>query len=477
MAKKIRFEYSCADGIHRYAFPDAPLPNVYIDVATKGRNHLGQLWGEVTPHFGGTTGAAVQINLLDLYKRVDFAKIAATLDGDVPWHPLLETLVADLIGRVNAPAAEGPDNPWACAKDVTTWLEEPEPAFEGIAKDLVAPGCITVVSSPRGLGKTHVAIALCVALTTSGVFRGEKVRPARVLLLDRDNPQSVVKTRLRAWGAKRSVGFKVLAREQVPPLTDARAWDMVPVEDYDVIVIDSLNAFLEGVTEKEGRQLTEALAILVDIARRGAAIIVLHNCVKDGSSFKGRQDLVDRVDILYEVRDATGYLPRDEECWWEHLPEAAEWAWADRVKCRQGRSAFRLAFIPSKFRIGTQPDPFCLEISLPAGDEWTLTDVTASMLREGASAEEAARRAMEEKCERAAKVLLRYARAHSGESFLSKGEAENYLREQGDLNRKEARSLLTQEDRRLWDLLQQGGLPGKPWVLIPRSQSAVSDGE
>jgi hypothetical protein len=275
---------------------------------------------------------------------------------------------------------------------------------------------------------------------------------------------------LRAWGAKHSVAFEALSREKAPPLTDARAWALFPVEKYDVIVIDSLNAFLEGVTEKEGKQLTEALAILVDIARRGTAILVLHNCVKDGTSFKGRQDLVDRVDILYEVRDATGYVPQDLEAWWERLPESSEAAWADRAKRRQGSTAFRLAFVPSKFRIGVQPDPFCLEVSLPGGGEWTLTDVTSAMLRDGAHAEETARQAALAKRERAAEALLEHARKHATDDYLTKGEAENFLCEMQDLTRKEARALLDEEKGGRWDFIQRTSAPGKPWLLIPRSR-------
>lgn len=475
MGKKIRFAYSFVDGAHRYDFPDAPIPDVVIAIETPGRNHLGQLWGTVTARFGDTIAATSQFNLLDQQRRVDFARVAATFDGVVPWHAFLLALVPDLLdklkaGGTGATIEAGLDNPWDHVKSVPEWLDEPEPEFKGLAKDLVAPGCITVMAAPRGLGKTHVADALCVALTTSGVFRGERLQSVRVLLLDRDNPESIVKARLRSWGARHSVAFKALAREKAPPLTDTRAWELFPVEQYDVIVIDSLNSFLEGVTEKEGKQLTEALAILVDIARRGPAILVLHNCVKDGTSFKGRQDLVDRVDILYEVRDATGYVPKDLDAWWEHLPEASEAAWADRAKRRQGSTAFRLACVPSKFRIGVQPDPFCLEVSLPGGGEWTLTDVTSEMLRDGARAEEAARQAAEAKREQAANTLVQYTRQNSSHNFLTKGEAEDFLCERHDLTRKEARALLDQKNGSLWDLHQETSAPGKPWHLIPRSR-------
>jgi hypothetical protein len=332
----------------------------------------------------------------------------------------------------------------------------------------VAPGCISVIAAPRGLGKSHCAHAVAVALTTSGVFRGERVQPARVLLLDRDNPKAIVKRRLRAWGASRSRHFDILSREECPPLTSLLGWRTFPFEQYDVVIVDSLNSFLEGVTEKEGRELTKALAILVDIASRGIAVVVLHNCVKDGSTFKGRQDIADRVDILYEVRDATGFLPKSEDEWWLQLPEAGEQAWADRAKRRKGRTDFRLAFIPSKFRIAAQPEPFCLEISMPGDGEWTLTDMTTQMLYEGEQAKRQALTAKIAKLDEAANALAAVILRIADERFMTKDEAESFLRESCQLKRQEARDLIQAKNGELWDLHQITSRQGKPWILTPR---------
>ena len=314
-----------------------------------------------------------------------------------------------------------------------------------------------------------MAHAIAVALTTSGVFRGERVQPARVLLLDRDNPKAIVKKRLRAWGATHSINFGVLSREECPPLTDPNSWILFPVEDYDVLVIDSLNSFLEGVTEKEGKELTKALAILIDIASRGVAVVVLHNCVKDGSTFKGRQDIADRVDVLYEVRDATGFLPKSDDEWWLQLPEAGEQAWADRAKRRQGRTDFRLAFIPSKFRIAAQPDPFCLEISMPGGrrvDADRCHDPHAP--RRGPEPSSKRRARNRPKLDDAANALAAVIQRIADERFMEKGEAESFLRESCELTRKEARDSLTNAMASSGILTQLKGKHGKPWILIPR---------
>src|SRR5215831_18214738 len=57
-------------------------------------------------------------------------------------------------------------------------------------------------------------------------------------------------------------------------------------------------------------------------------------------------NLPSRVDIIYELRDATDFVPSLKKPWWEELPEAHEGAWAARAARRKGRIDFRLAFIP-----------------------------------------------------------------------------------------------------------------------------------
>src|SRR6185436_525499 len=148
---------------------------------------------------------------------------------------------------------------------------------------------------------------------------------------DRDNPDSWVKKRLRSWGAIEAHNLRVLTRQHAPDLKNKEVWATFPVEDYDVLIIDSVGASTEGVTEKEGKQTTEILATILDLARKGLAILLLTNCTKDALSLKGRGEWSDRADIIYEVRDATGFTPSGKKPWWQELPEAGEAAWADRA--------------------------------------------------------------------------------------------------------------------------------------------------
>ena len=105
---------------------------------------------------------------------------------------------------------------------------------------------------------------------------------------------------------------------------------------------------------------------------------------------------------------------------------------------------------------------------MPAEGEWTLTDVTAQMLREGEAAKEQAHTAKQVKLEDAGHALAALVLRIADERFMDKGEAESFLQESCKLSRKEARDLLQARDGQLWDLKQRTSQRGKPWVLIPR---------
>lgn len=288
-----------------------------------------------------------------------------------------------LIELVNAEppfaAADDASNPWARAQTARDFLQAETTDPKWIVRDVLAPGTVTFFASPRGLGKTHVAHALAIAVATGGAFRGEAVMPGRVLLIDRDNPKREIRRRLRAWGAESADDkLHLLTRDDAPPLTDAAAWAQFPLAAYSLVVLDSISAATEGVDEKEGGKSGAALAPLIDLARRGPAVLVLANTRRDGTAIRGSGVQGDRADILYEVRDATELkLEPKHSVWWDALPEAGDHAWGDKAKRRRQRDDYRLAFLGSKFRVGEEPKPWAVEARL--GESWELVDETAEL--------------------------------------------------------------------------------------------------
>ncbi|GEM_PF-2607711 len=269
---------------------------------------------------------------------------------------------------------------WSKARTAKDFIAAESQEADWIVRNLIVRQAVTVIVSPRGLCKTHFLLALVVAKATGGFFLGEKLEPGKVLLLDRDNPPAELKRRLKAWGAGDLTNLDVMKRDEVPPLTDAKAWATFPFSKYELVALDSLSSAMETVKDGEGGDNGKAIASLLDTGRKGPGILALANTRKDGQVLRGSGVIGDRVDIVYEVRDATD-LPLDakKESWIDCLPPAGEAEWASRSKRRKRRPSYRLAFVPSKFRLAEEPDPFILEVRLPDEGEWTVADVTADV--------------------------------------------------------------------------------------------------
>jgi len=374
-------------------------------------------------------------------------------------------------GASPAPAAPAPapsSSLWSSAVRAPAFINIQEHEPEWTVRDLLAPHGVMGIASPRGLGKTHVIHHMAVQLAVAGIFRGEVLKPQRILIADRDNPPTDTRRRLRRWGAKNADRLSIMTRDQLPLLTDRKSWSTFPFRDYDALVIDAFGSSTEGSDEKETPAMSRALASLLDIGRKGPAIIVLFNTTRDGKAIRGSGSIMDRLDALYEVRDATDLkLDSRHEVWWDALPPAGDKEWAANAKRRRMRTIYRLAFVPSKWRLGPQPDPWCVEISLPDDAPWSCRDVTAELETELTRIRGEAIAAHEEALTVAVEYLKEAIGKHHAKCapLHKRGQAEKILMV-ANLTRDEARDLIDKHVGVHW--LQTGsGRKGDPVILLP----------
>lgn len=359
-------------------------------------------------------------------------------------------------------------NPWIKARPAPDFLGDTDDDADWLDRPVIASGSITELFSPRGLGKTHYGHAIGVRLAQTD---------KRVLLLDRDNSRRELRRRLRAWGAADIQTLKVMTRDEVPPLTDAEAWRAFPFRDYDLIIIDSLDATTEGVGEKDSAKPSRALAPLLDLARRagGPAVLVLGNTVKTAEHGRGSGVVEDRADICFEVRDATDLRPTGTKPWWQELPPGGAGAWAERASRRKRRSRYRLAFVSSKFRVGEEPDPFILEIDL-SGERWTSRDVTAEVVAAAEATRSQAEQERQQRLDAAARALIKEIEVHAeaNSTLLADKDAIPFLMDHG-LKRAEARQLLRELEGKAWRTQTLADHRGRPKGLFPANPQAAQE--
>jgi hypothetical protein len=353
---------------------------------------------------------------------------------------------------------------------VSEFLAESSHEVPWLVKDLLASGAITMWAAPYGVGKTLVSIKLARELAIGGMFRQQTLAPTWVLYLNRDNPKDVIAAWLRGWEVPDVPNFRLMTREKVPELKDRDGWARFPVEYFDVVVIDSVGSSPEGITEKEGRDTTKILATLLDLAARGVAILLLNNTTKDGSNVRGRGEWIDRVDILYEVRDATGFTPSGKKPWWQELPPAGGKDWAERAGRRAHRTHVGLAFVCSKARLGPEPEPFCLEVLVLDGKPWSPRDVTHELCDAGQRAASEAEFQLNVMILSALDALTEAVREQQVQGLpMSKTEAVAFLCGRG-LTHMLARKHIDRWAGKRWTLepIREGARKQSAYVLQPR---------
>jgi hypothetical protein len=333
-------------------------------------------------------------------------------------------------------ADDAKDSVWDHALAVSDFLAATDDDdVDALVDRVLVPGHMTLLVAPRGLGKTHLAMALSIALATGGTFLGQQLKQARVLYIDRDNPVRELKRRARAWNAEPAgENLQILTRLEAPPLTDP-AWRTFPFSEYDAIILDSLSSATEGVDESSGGDSGAALAPLLDVARNGPAVLALANTDKLGLKVRGSGVLSDRADIVLECRDATDLaLDPRKDVWFESLPDSGEQMWMQRAKRRQKRDTYRLAIVCSKFRGQEEPPAYAVEISM-RDQPWSVRECTREI---EATLEEARRDATASRERKIADAVVEL--MHELEKQpMSKTAAVEFLREHGRLNRDQAR--------------------------------------
>lgn len=461
--------YEIRGTTHCFVWPD----QIRLEVHTPTLDSYGRLWCDLAAYSrSGAQLNQAQLNLKHDRSRLDFMQTCSRMNGHVAWMPRL-LFVAYHVDQTLKQAQQQEQAVWEHLTPAYTFAYQTEPFQEQpLVQDLLYPGCITFLAAPRGTGKSHVALALYLAASMGGPFRGTTLTAPRVVLVDRDNPPSLLRRRLRAWGVAQQATGTVLAREHAPSLRQREAWQAFPVEACDALILDSWQSFTEGVSEQEPRQFQEALAALKDLARRGPAILVLDNTVKSGEHYRGRGEKADMVDIFYEVRDCTNWTPSAPDAWWESLPDAGEKEWQSRATRRHEKHVLRVAFVPSKFRLDAEPEPFILELDLRT-PPWTLRDVTADVVddaamtsrTQAAAARDALRRAIEALATEVARQV------HAG-TPLNKAAAEAFLMNQG-VTQRQARTVLHSQAGTHWVFVSRPELPGTPLVLYPGNSSGA----
>jgi putative DNA primase/helicase len=188
---------------------------------------------------------------------------------------------------------------------------------------ILARASLTLLCGPRGIGKTYLALSMALAVASGGsALRWRAAKPARVLYVDGEMPRQTLMERLAGVAAGARIGpakdhLRLLAAEgdgrRRPELgtREGRAMIESAIGDgVDLLVLDSLAVLMRGRRVNPGRAWLVVEDWLLDLRRRGIAVLVVRNGNAGPSQYEttSHADVVDTAIALHHPAD---YEPLD----------------------------------------------------------------------------------------------------------------------------------------------------------------------
>ena len=169
-----------------------------------------------------------------------------------------------------------------------------------------AAATVNLITGESGSGKTTLVSAICDAVQQGKPFAGLATSRRKVLVLDRENPPTVVRERFDRLGIVDSDDFKIWGGweiEEPAGPNSAVIIDWVKLCDpKPLLVFDSLIAFNEG-DENSAKDTRKCFQGFRNLANLGATVIVIHHSGKaeTAKNYRGSSDIPAAVDVGYHV--------------------------------------------------------------------------------------------------------------------------------------------------------------------------------
>jgi hypothetical protein len=181
---------------------------------------------------------------------------------------------------------------------------------------------LAMIFAGRGIGKTHLALALSFAVATGGTLTNWIApRPAKVLYLDGELPGAVLQARLAMHcpDVEPQPGyFRAFTPDLLPDgvaLPDLsteegqRTIELMIERDTELLVIDNLSAWCRTGEENRAESWHPMATWILQLRRRGLAVLLIHHAGKTGQQ-RGTSKKEDLLDVSIELRRPKDYDPQ-----------------------------------------------------------------------------------------------------------------------------------------------------------------------
>ncbi len=195
------------------------------------------------------------------------------------------------------------------------------PRIDLLAPWLLAQG-LAMIYSARGIGKTHIALGIAVAVSSGGRFlRWEAPEPRGVLYIDGEMPATVIQERLSRIIAS-------MEREPTAPLQiitpdlqpNGRMPDLSTTEGQlaiephlggiSLVILDNLSTLCRDGKENEGEGWLPVQSWALRLRAKGLSVLFIHHAGKGGGQ-RGTSRREDVLDTVINLKRPGDYRPEE----------------------------------------------------------------------------------------------------------------------------------------------------------------------
>lgn len=197
-----------------------------------------------------------------------------------------------------------------CAIKLGDFLEMPLPERGFLLKPVIPTQGLVIMYAPRGIGKTFAALSMALAISGGGeIFEWRASNQSRVLYVDGEMPARAMQERLAYLAMGNNVppnatNNLVLVTPDIQPCpmpdlsTYAGQQALEPLlKDISLLVLDNIATLCRTGKENEAQSWQNMQSWLLDLRRRGIAVLLIHHAGKSGDQrgTSAREDIMDTV--------------------------------------------------------------------------------------------------------------------------------------------------------------------------------------
>ena len=177
---------------------------------------------------------------------------------------------------------------------------------------------LAMIYSPRGVGKTWVALSIAHAIASGGEFLCWRAPgPRRVLYIDGEMPAAMLQERYATVVAASMrdaprENFRLVAADVqpdgLPDLADAEAQRFyeAAIADAELIIVDNLSTVARGLRENEADAFGPVQSWMLAMRAAGRSVLLVHHAGKGGGQ-RGTSRKEDVLDTVISLSRPPGY--------------------------------------------------------------------------------------------------------------------------------------------------------------------------